>query len=122
MRIIALGIAALALVSARGSAQSALQSGVSVAAVPAASHQALGQQKGPTIESASVGVKSAHAAIDLRSKRSKAGHSGLGQGGALMVVGGGAMVAGTFMDGEPHTFFLVGGALVALYGLYLLMQ
>lgn len=39
-----------------------------------------------------------------------------------MVVGGGAMVAGTFMDGDPRTFFIVGGALVALYGLYLLVQ
>jgi hypothetical protein len=32
------------------------------------------------------------------------------------------MVAGTFMDGEPATFFLVGGALIALWGLYQLVQ
>ena len=38
-----------------------------------------------------------------------------------MVVGGGAMVAGSFMDGEPGTFFIVGGALVALYGLFYLL-
>jgi hypothetical protein len=39
-----------------------------------------------------------------------------------MVVGGGAMVAGSFMDGDPGTFFIVGGAVVLLYGLYQLVQ
>ena len=39
-----------------------------------------------------------------------------------MVVGGGAMVAGSFMDGTPRTLFIVGGAVVLLYGLYQLVQ
>jgi hypothetical protein len=39
-----------------------------------------------------------------------------------MVVGGGAMVAGSFMNGDPATFFIVGGAVVLLYGLYQLVQ
>ena len=122
MRLFTIGIIVLALVPAAGSAQSALQSPASAFAaspVPAATRH---QPKGPTIESAAVGVKSVTsvdaAAPRTRSRRS----SGIGHAGALMIVGGGAMVAGTFMDGDPRTFFIVGGALVALYGLYLLVQ
>lgn len=122
MRFIAIAITALALVPASGSAQSALHSGTSVVVVPIGSAGTAEQQKGPTIESASVGVRSAHSKTDAAASTRPARHSGLGHGAALMVVGGGAMVAGSFMDGNPHTFFIVGGALVALYGLYLLVQ
>ena len=80
------------------------------------------EKKGPTIESAAVGVRLAPTNIDAAEARARARRSGVGHAGALMVVGGGAMVAGSFMDGEPGTFFIVGGALVALYGLYLLVQ
>jgi hypothetical protein len=122
MRIIALGVVALTIVSARGSAQSALQSGAPIVAAPIASHETIDRQKGPTIELAAIGVKAARANAALPSRARPAKHSGISHGAALMVVGGGAMVAGTFMDGDPHTIFIVGGALVALYGLYLLMQ
>jgi hypothetical protein len=35
-----------------------------------------------------------------------------------MVVGVGAMIAGSFIKGTAGTVFVVGGALIALYGLY----
>lgn len=123
MRLIAIGIIALALAPAAGSAQSALQSSNSAFAVSPAPAPAVHEQKGPTLESAAVGVRSAATKVDASTSRvRRARRSGIGHAGALMIVGGGAMVAGSFMDGEAGTVFLVGGALVALYGLYLLVQ
>lgn len=123
MRFIAIGIVALTLVPAAGSAQSSLHSPTAAFAASSAPAQAVQEQKGPTIESAAVGVRSAPTIADAAtSSARRARRSGIGHAGALMIVGGGAMVAGSFMDGEPGTFFLVGCALVALYGLYLLVQ
>ena len=124
MRIIAIGIVALALIPAAGSAQSAPRSSNSAFAVSPVPAQAVHEQKGPTLESAAVGVRltSPKLAASAASSARRARRSGIGHAGALIVVGGGAMVAGSFMDGEPGTFFIVGGALVALYGLYLLVQ
>ena len=86
---------------------------------PAAAVQ---EKRGPTLESAAVGVRAASMKPGASAPRSRARSSGIGHPAALMVVGGGAMVAGSFMDGEPGTFFIVGGALVALYGLYQLVR
>lgn len=123
MRLIAIGIIALALAPAAGSAQSSLHSPTSAFAASPAPAKAIQEQKGPTIESAVVGVRSAPKTVDAATSRvRRARRSGIGHAGALMIVGGGAMVAGSFMDGEAGTVFLVGGALVALYGLYLLVQ
>jgi len=123
MRFIAIGLIALALVPAAGSAQSPLHSPASAFAVSPVSAQAVHEQKGPTIESATLGVRSAPTKVVAPTSRTRrAKRSGIGHAGALMIVGGGAMVAGSFMDGEPGTFFVVGGALVLLYGLYLAVQ
>lgn len=51
--------------------------------------------------------------------RSKAG---LGQDRAMMIVGGAAVVVGAIIGGKPGTFFMVGGAIVGLYGLYQYLQ
>ena len=121
MRLIAIGIVALTLIPAAGSAQSVPRSSNSAFAVSPVPAQAVHEQKGPTLESAAVGVRLTSPKLAASSAR-RARRSGIGHSGALIVVGGGAMVAGSFMDGEPGTFFIVGGALVALYGLYLLVQ
>jgi hypothetical protein len=122
MRFIVLGSLVLALVPASGSAQSASHATTAAFAAPVAPSAAIQQHKGPTIESAAVGVRSAATKLDASAPRSRSRSSGIGHPAALIVVGGGAMVAGTFMDGEPATFFLVGGALIALWGLYQLVQ
>jgi hypothetical protein len=122
MRFIVLGALALALVPASVSAQSVGRSTTSAFAAPVAPATAIQQHKGPTIESAAVGVRAAAAKLDASAPRSRTKSSGIGHAGALMVVGGGAMVAGSFMDGQPATFFIVGGALIALWGLYQLVQ
>jgi hypothetical protein len=126
MRFIAAGIITLALFPATSSAQSAHRSpasafAVSPAPAPAAS---TGGSNGPTIEMAAVGVRPAPSKVDATQARARAARrsSGVGHAGALIVVGAGAMVAGSVIDGEAGTVFLVGGALIALYGLYLLVQ
>jgi hypothetical protein len=121
MRFITVGIVALALIPAIGSAQSARHSPAAAFAVVPAADNLVQAKKGPTIEAAAVGVKLAPVKLDAAA-RARARRSGIGYPGALMVVGGGAMVAGNIIGGEPGTFFLVGGALIALYGLYLLVQ
>ena len=122
MRFLVLSTLALALISGSGSAQSARPAPLSAFAAPAAPATALQEHKGPTIESAAVGVRAASMKPDASAPRSRARSSGIGHPAALMVVGGGAMVAGSFMDGEPGTFFIVGGAVILLYGLYQLVQ
>ena len=41
-----------------------------------------------------------------------------GQDVALMVVGAGAMIVGAIVGDTPGTIILIGGAAMALYGLY----
>ena len=120
MRFIVVGTLALALIPGTGSAQTARYSPASSVAVPVA--PAVQEQKGPTMQSAAVGVRAAPMKLDASAPRSRKSSSGIGHAGALMVVGGGAMVAGSFMDGTPRTLFIVGGAVVLLYGLYQLVQ
>ena len=122
MRLIVLGTIALALIPRSGSAQSVRYASPSAFAAPVTPATTLQEKKGPTLESAAVGVRIAPTKLDASAPRSRSRNSGIGHAGALMVVGGGAMVAGSFMDGEPGTFFIVGGALVLLYGLYQLVQ
>ena len=99
MRIIALGFC-LALLPAVAGAQQSLRSAVA----------------GPTVQSAAVGFR----ATTDNNTALKAGpiRRGAGQDVALMVVGVGAMIAGAIIGGTAGTIVLIGGAAMALYGLY----
>ena len=121
MRFIVVGTLALALINGYGSAQTARHFSTSAFAAQVSSARTAQEKKGPTIESAAVGVRAAPMKPDASAPRRRSS-SGIGHAGALMVVGGGAMVAGSFMGGDPGTFFIVGGAVVLLYGLYQLVQ
>ena len=48
--------------------------------------------------------------------------AGLGQAKAMMVVGFGGLVAGAIIGGDVGTIFMVGGAIIGLYGLYKYLQ
>jgi hypothetical protein len=75
---------------------------------------------GPTIQSASVGFRVADAKVDASTKLTAAPllarHQG--QDVALMAVGVGAMIAGALIGDTPGTIILIGGAAMALFGLY----
>jgi hypothetical protein len=101
MRIIAIGFFALALCPAISGAQQSLRSAAS----------------GPTIQSAAVGFR-VSVAENAELKSAAQVRRGQGQDVALMVVGVGAMIVGAIVEGDAGTIILIGGAALALWGLY----
>ncbi|OLD51160.1 MAG: hypothetical protein AUI63_01130 [Gemmatimonadetes bacterium 13_1_40CM_2_60_3] len=95
---------------------------LAVLALPATSGaQQLNQDspKGPTLQAAAVGFRSNVAKVDASTKITAAPlrrHEG--QDVALMVVGVGAMIVGALVEHTAGTIILIGGAGMALYGLY----
>jgi hypothetical protein len=103
MRFLAIGFCALALLPAAANAQQLTQT-------PA---------KGPTLQAASVGFRANEAKVDASTKVTAAPirrHEG--QDVALMVVGVGAMIVGALVQHTAGTIIMIGGAGMALYGLY----
>lgn len=103
MRLLAISFLALAMVPAASSAQQSTQMA----------------SKGPTIQSAAVGIRVGEAKVDASTKVTAAPmgrHAG--QDVALMVVGVGAMIAGALVGGTAGTIIIIGGAGMALFGLY----
>jgi hypothetical protein len=84
------------------------------------------QQAGPTMAAATSGVRAPIlteevSAQDAAERAMKSG-GGLGTGGALMIVGGAAFLAGLIIGGGAGTALAVGGVLVAAYGLYVFLK
>jgi hypothetical protein len=77
------------------------------------------QQVGPTFGALSVGV---HASIPATTSAPPRGSAGLGQSEAMMIVGGAAILVGAIVGGNAGDVFMVGGAIVGLYGLYKYLQ
>ena len=104
MRFLAIGLSALALLPAVSQAQQSSQ----LAA------------KGPTVQAAAVGFRTTEAKVNATTKSTAAPivsrHQG--QDVALMAVGVGAMIAGALIGDTPGTIILIGGAGMALFGLY----
>ena len=104
MRLLALSVCALVLISAPSNAQ----------------QTASMEAKGPTLQAAAVGFHTAAAKIDASSRARAAGliprHQG--QDVAMMAVGVGAMIVGALVGDTAGTIIIIGGAGVALYGLY----
>jgi hypothetical protein len=104
MRFLTIGLCALALLPAVSQAQKSSR----LAA------------KGPTVQAAAVGFRAANAKVDATTKSTAAPivsrHQG--QDVALMAVGVGAMIAGGLIGDTPGTIILIGGAAMALFGLY----
>jgi len=75
---------------------------------------------GPTLQAASVGFRVSEAKVDGSTKVSAAPivprHQG--QDVALMAVGVGAMIAGALIGETAGTIIIIGGAAMALFGLY----
>ena len=104
MRFLAISFCALALMPAASNAQQSKQLST----------------KGPTLQSAAVGFRVKEAKVDASAKVTAAPlvsrHQG--QDVALMAVGVGAMIAGALIGNTPGTIILIGGAGMALFGLY----
>ncbi|HET6780774.1 MAG TPA: hypothetical protein VFH67_01625 [bacterium] len=95
---------------------------IALALIPGASNaqqSAKPSQNGPTLQSAAVGFRVPEVKVDASTKVTAAPiRRGAGQDVALMVVGVGAMIAGALIEGTAGTIIIIGGAAMALYGLY----
>ena len=102
MRFLAISMCALALLPVVSRAQ-----------------QPVASTSGPTVQSAAVGFRVNEAKVDGATKITApilARHQG--QDVALMAVGVGAMIAGALIGDTAGTIIIIGGAAMALFGLY----
>jgi len=104
MRFLALGFFALAILPAAAASQQPTQSSPS----------------GPTLQAASVGFHANVAKVDGSTAVTAAPIIGrhAGQDVALMAVGVGAMIVGALVGDTAGTIIIIGGAGMALFGLY----
>ena len=104
MRFLAIGFCALALIPAASNAQQSKQIST----------------RGPTLQSAAVGFRVKEAKVDASTKVTAAPlvRRHQGQDVALMAVGVGAMIAGALIGDTAGTIIIIGGAGMALFGLY----
>ena len=118
MRIIAIGFCTLALLPAISGAQQTFKPGLEQSSTsPSAQQSVKAVPLGPTIQSAAVGFRVA-ADNNAALKAAAPVRRGQGQDVALMVVGVGAMVVGALVGNTAGTIILIGGAAMALWGLY----
>lgn len=104
MRFLAISFCALALMPVASNAQQSKQLST----------------KGPTLQSAAVGFRVNEAKVDASTKVTAAPlvRRNQGQDVALMAVGVGAMIAGALIGDTAGTIIIIGGAGMALFGLY----
>ena len=76
-------------------------------------------QVGPTFATLTVGVRNV---VPATAQPQQRGSAGLGQNEALMIVGGAAVLVGAVVGGDAGKIFMIGGAIVGLYGLYKYLQ
>ena len=103
MRFLAISFCALAIIPAVSGAQQVAQNST-----------------GPTLQAASVGFRVSEARVDASTKVTAAPivRRHQGQDVALMAVGVGAMIAGALIGDTAGTIIIIGGAGMALFGLY----
>jgi hypothetical protein len=84
---------------------------------------------GPTLDNATSGIRASTAHEDLtaaeaahRAVTNSTGGGGINKGVIVLIVGGAAIAGGILIGGAGGTALAIGGALVALYGIYLLLQ
>ncbi len=75
---------------------------------------------GPSLAAATAGIHANVATTDAT--RAAEHHGGLGTGGALMIVGGAALIIGLIIGGSAGLIVAIAGAAVGLYGLFLFLQ
>lgn len=123
MRVLSSSLIVLAIVSGRAESQAPLITSKPAPSLQSATPTRMDPRQGPTTESAAIGIRPVASvdAIALTQRRSSR-RSGLNSNVVLMVVGGAAMIAGAAIGGDAGTIFMVGGAVVGLWGLYNFLQ
>lgn len=123
MRVLISSLIVLAILPGRSDAQAASSGSAPIPSFQSAPSARVQPATGPTIESASVGIRPT-VALDAAAstQRRSSNRSGLNGNVVLMIVGGAAMVAGGIIGGDTGTIFMVGGAVIGLWGLYNFLQ
>jgi hypothetical protein len=106
----------LVLRAPQGAAQSLTATPIAPNIVPT---QVERPQVGPTVAALTVGVRNV---VPTTTQPQQRGGAGLGQSEALMIVGGAALLVGAVVGGDAGDIFMIGGAIVGLYGLYKYLQ
>jgi hypothetical protein len=91
---------------------------LAIPAVSNAQQQNQSAPKGPTLQAAAVGFRPSEMKVDASTKTTAAAIRRNDKNVALMVVGAGAMIVGAIVGDTAGTIILIGGAGMALYGLY----
>ncbi len=73
------------------------------------------------MDAATAGIH-AHIAADATKREADRHGGGLGTGGALMIVGGAALIIGLIIGGGAGLVVAIAGAALGLYGLFLFLQ
>jgi hypothetical protein len=109
MRFFAICVAGLALTAATSSAQQT-----------STAQPATKLSSGPTVQAAAVGFRTPDAKVDASTTTTLAPivRRHQGQDVAMMAVGTGALIVGAIIGGTAGTIIAIGGAGVALFGLY----
>ena len=84
----------------------------------------------PTLDNATAGIRANTGHDDITAAEAAhravvsatGGNSSFGKGAIILLVGGAAIAGGVLIGGAGGTALAIGGALVALYGIYLLLQ
>jgi hypothetical protein len=78
---------------------------------------------GPTVQSSRVGVQlQSLASTETAAAAAQRRGAGFGQGEALMIVGGAAILVGAVVGGDGGQIIMIGGAVIGLVGLYKFLQ
>jgi hypothetical protein len=114
-------------VAHRASAQAVDASGVASmqlwSASTPVSTTAPAPQAGPTMQSLRVGLQpQSSASTETMAAAAQRRGAGFGQGEALMIVGGAAILVGAVVGGDGGQIIMIGGAVIGLVGLYKFLQ
>jgi hypothetical protein len=88
---------------------------------PASTEAPAATPVGPSMDAATAGIH-AHVAADASTRAADHHGGGLGTGGALMIVGGAALIIGLIIGGGAGLVVAIAGAALGLYGLFLFLQ
>ena len=89
---------------------------------PSVSLDSAALQGGPTLDGASVALRTRPAKQEPRTISAAAAGNGLTKGQVYMIVGGAAFIVGAVVGHEVGTIVMLGGAGVGIYGLYLYLD
>ena len=89
---------------------------------PAATEAPAATPAGPSMDAATAGIHAQHVVADAGTRAADHHGGGLGTGGALMIVGGAALIIGLIIGGSAGLVVAIAGAALGLYGLFLFLQ